>query len=95
MAVDGTPTFYKMQIANDENEVSDEATLYFDQQSQVISEMVDQFNGGIQMAQKTNAQATAAGADTNVPLGTVWFNTDVAKLQVKTAASTVETVTST
>lgn len=43
---------------------------------------------------KTSVQITALGADTAIPLGAIFFDTDVAKLKVKTAASTIETITS-
>jgi hypothetical protein len=47
----------------------------------------------VRVPNKTTAEITSLepGAD----LGSIWFDTDVAKLKVKTAAGTVETITST
>jgi len=50
-------------------------------------------NNGIQFPQFTTAQI-AALVPTSV-IGTVWFNTTLAKLQVLTAPGIVETITST
>lgn len=49
---------------------------------------------GLQFPQKTTAEITAYASDTSVPNGTAWFDTDVSKLKVKTAAGTIETITS-
>lgn len=50
-------------------------------------------NNGVVMPSKTAAEITAL--QPNAALGTLWFNTDLAKLQVKTAAGVIETITST
>lgn len=49
-------------------------------------------NNGIQFPQFTTAQITALAP--NSAVGTVWFNTTLAKLQVLTAPGVVETITS-
>lgn len=49
---------------------------------------------GIVAPSFTTAQIAAFGADATIPNGSMWFNTTLAKLQVKTAASTIETITS-
>jgi len=50
-------------------------------------------NNGVIMPNMTTALIT--GLEPNSSLGTVWFNTDLAKLQVKTAPGVIQTVTST
>lgn len=50
-------------------------------------------SNGLLAPQKTTAEITTLEPD--VPIGTIWFDTDVAKLKVKTAAGVVETITST
>ena len=50
-------------------------------------------NNGVIMPSKTTAEITALEPDSSV--GTVWFDTDIAKLKVKTANGVVETITST
>lgn len=49
-------------------------------------------NDGVNFPQKTTAEITALEPD--APIGAVWFNTSLAKLQVKTANGVVETITS-
>lgn len=101
MAVEGFPEFYQMPWVQQDGELTDQAALYHDQLSQVVSLIIDELNsiidvnsGGVIMPSNTAAEITGFGADANVPLGTVWFNTDTSKLQVKTAAGTIETITS-
>lgn len=50
-------------------------------------------NNGVVLPSQTTAQITTLQPD--AALGTVWFNTDLAKLQVKTASGVVQTITST
>lgn len=49
-------------------------------------------DNGWTVPQRTTAQITAI--EPNMPLGTLWFDTDIAKLKVKTATGVVETITS-
>ena len=51
-------------------------------------------NDALKMPQKTTAEITAFASDTSIPNGSVWFDTDVSKLKVKTASGTIETITS-
>lgn len=51
-------------------------------------------NDALKAPQKTTAEITAFASDTDIPNGTIWFDTDVAKLKVKTASGTIETITS-
>jgi hypothetical protein len=50
-------------------------------------------NNGVQFPQFTTSEISALVP--NAVVGTVWFNTDSAKLQVLTAPGVVETITST
>lgn len=95
MAITGIPTFYDMPYTQDNGNLTSGAMLYNDQLFQVVNTIVNQVNDGLEVPQKTGAQITAFGTDTTVPNGTIWFNTDSAKLQVKTASGTIETITST
>jgi hypothetical protein len=94
MAVSNLPLFFNMLYTQENGSLTANAHLYNDQLSQVLQQIVEQMNNGFQMPQKTTAQITAYGADASVPVGTTWFNTSLAKLQVKTAAATIETITS-
>jgi hypothetical protein len=51
-------------------------------------------NEALKAPQKTTAQITAFASDADIPNGTIWFDTDDAKLKVKTASGTIETITS-
>lgn len=82
------PPFYDMNWLQEDGRLSADAVLYLDQTFQSINKM----NNGMQMPIKTTAQI--ATLEPSVPVGSVWFNSDVAKLQVKTAAGVIETVTS-
>lgn len=93
MPVTPAPTFYKMQWSEDGKPMSGDAHLYFDQQGQTIEQITNQFNTGIVVTPKTTAEIAAL--EPTAPIGTTWFNTTLAKLQVKVAAGTIETVTST
>jgi len=93
MAFVNLPTFYTMKYVENDGNLTSEAQLYNDQFWQSISPVVDSFINGIQFPNKTTAEVTAIEPDS--PVGTVWFNTSLAKLQVKTASGTIETITST
>lgn len=94
MSVSRVPPFFNMNYTDDNGNLTANAHLYNDQLSQVLQQIIEQMNNGIQMPQKTTAEIAAYGTDINVPNGTIWFDTDIAKLKVKTAAATIETITS-
>jgi len=50
-------------------------------------------NDGLKPPKKTTAEITTLEPDASI--GTIWFNTTLSKLQVKTADGTVQTITST
>ena len=94
MSIYRFPPFYNMVYTDKDGNLTDEALLYNDQLNQSLQQVGFNFNFGLAPPQKTTAEITVLAADTNVPLGAQWFNTDLAKLQVKVAAGTVETITS-
>lgn len=65
---------------------------YNDQLNQALLNGVGQ--NGFTISQLTTAEITTLASDDNIPLGTTFFDTDVAKLKVKTATGVVETITS-
>lgn len=70
-----------------------ESHLFFDQQSQVIKEVTDMFNVAMVVPSKTTAEIT--NLEPSAQVGSIWFDTSVGKLKVKTASGVVETITST
>jgi hypothetical protein len=82
-----------MTWSTKEGEMASESHLFFDQQSQVVNEVADMFNVAMVAPSKTTAEITALEPDAQV--GALWFNSTLGKLQVKVAAGTIETVTST
>lgn len=88
------PIFYNMKYVDDKGYLSPEASLYNDGLWQTLDQLSDVLKNGFQVTQATAAQITSYGNDTNVPVGTMWFDTGIAKLKVKTAAGTIETITS-
>jgi len=65
--------------------------LYNDQLNQALNQGLG--INGIQATQATTAQITAR--EPLAAVGSIWFDTTLSKLVVKTAASTIETITST
>jgi len=96
MAIGGFPDFYDMVYTDSEGNLTSDAHLYNDQFNQVMNLLLNAYNqnfdSGVVMPSKTTVEITAL--EPSASLGTVWFNTTLAKLQVKTAAGTVETITS-
>jgi hypothetical protein len=86
------PPFFDFVYTNKDGSLTPNAKLYNDLTSQVLSQ---NFNVGIQLPIKTTAQIAAYASDANIPVGTLWFNSTLSKLQFKTGAGTLETVTST
>ena len=98
MTIEALPEFIDMQISENNGDLTPDALLFFDNAFQTLTEVIDLVNtyvtvDGLTAPSKTSAQITALEPDAAV--GTIWFNTDLSKLQVKTATSTVETITST
>jgi len=107
MTIQMLPVFYDMDFTEKDGHLTSDAYLFHDQTFQalniaiillntIVNSTIDNgliTNNGIQFPQYTTAQITAIAA--TAALGTVWFNTDIAKLQVLTATGVVETITST
>ena len=87
------PPYYSMKITEDNKKSSSEFDLYNDQLWQSLNAVVNQFNNGIVAPSYTTAEIVALEVDASI--GTIWFNSTISKLQVKTAAGTIETITST
>lgn len=101
------PPFYDMLYTTKEGRLTPQAHSHNDQTFQVLNNSVSLMNSAIQsnisnnnvsfdglmFPLKTTAEITTL--QPNAAVGTVWFNTTLAKLQVKTAPGVVQTITST
>lgn len=58
------------------------------------SNQSDYINQGVVVPNFTTTEINAFAADSDTPLGSIWFNTSTAKLQVLTAPGVVQTITS-
>lgn len=94
MTIANLPTFYSMRFTEDDGSLTGDSNLYLDQSFQTLNQIVNFFNQGLQTPQKTTAEIAVYATQAAVPNGTIWFNTTISKLQVKTAAGTIETITS-
>lgn len=89
------PPFFNMQYTDDKGNLTVNAQLYNDLTYQILSQIVEYFNTGLQLPRATTAEILVYLNDVNIPIGTLWFNTSSAKLVFKTGTGTFETVTST
>jgi hypothetical protein len=108
MTVPTLPAFFDMYYTEKNGKLTADGYLYNDQLFQALNLAVILLNGFISSAIINNtivnngiappsfntAQITEFGADVTIPNGTMWFNTTLAKLQVKTASGVIETITS-
>jgi hypothetical protein len=92
MSVPRLPPFFDMIYTNSDGTMTQDAHLYNDQMFQSLNVVVNYFNDGVQFPSKTTAEITSL--EPNSSVGTIWFNTTLSKLQVKTASGTIETITS-
>tara|TARA_R110000868_G_scaffold280618_7_gene541015 strand:+ start:234 stop:524 length:291 start_codon:yes stop_codon:yes gene_type:complete len=86
------PPFHMMQYTDKDGNLTQYATLYNDIMNQILRQVAEFFNDGVQMPIKTNAEIAAYAADTAVPVGTMWFSSTDSRLKVKTAAGTIQTL---
>jgi hypothetical protein len=107
MTIPTLPPFFDMYYTEKNGKLTADGYLYNDQMFQalnlaviLLNDLVNSaiingniINNGVQFPQFTTVQITAL--EPNSANGTVWFNTTLAKLQVKTASGVVETITST
>jgi hypothetical protein len=84
------PPFINVQFTNKEGYLTPAMQFYNDQLNQALANAIGA--NGFQNTQATTAQITAI--EPEVPVGTVWFDMNAAKLKVKTADGVVETITS-
>lgn len=103
MSVSRTPIFIDMQyVETKDGSLTANSLLYNDELNQSLRQVTDQMNDGLQMPNATTAQIVIYRDDISVPIGTMWFNTNLAKLQVKTlqfdplgpTPGVIETITS-
>jgi len=109
MSIPNLPVFFDMKYTNDKGELTPDAFLYNDNMFQTLNVAVFLLNSivsslvasdgtitnqGLTVPNKTTVEIAAFGVDTDIPLGAIYFDTDIAKLKVKTAASTIELITS-
>jgi len=106
MSIPTLPAFFDMYYTEKDGRLTADGYLYNDQMFQALNLAVIVLNGlinsaiingvivnnGVQFPQFTTTQITAL--EPNATDGTVWFNTTLAKLQVKTASGVIETITS-
>lgn len=85
------PAFINAQYTDKDGFLTSAFQFYNDQLNQVLRQNLS--NDGYVFPSLTTAQITTV--EPSVPNGTVWFNTTLAKLQVKTATGIIETITST
>lgn len=88
------PVFFDMQYTDTKGNLTPNAKLFNDQTYQVLNIIINYFNNGLALPQATGTQITAYGNDTTVALGTLWFNSTTGKLNYKSAASTIQVITS-
>ena len=98
MALPNLPVFHDMSFTTGSGSLTPEAHSYMDSTFQTLNELVDQVNNGLIISNKTTAEIAELAP--TAKLGTMWFNTTLAKLQVLTVEQnlptpfTIETVTS-
>jgi|SRR6185503_3538302 len=109
MTIPNLPAFYDMKYTDDKGNLTSDAHLYNDEMFQtldmavfllnsIVSSLVNTANGtienlGVKFPNYTTAEIATLAADAEI--GTVWFDTDLAKLKVKTADPvTVQTIQS-
>lgn len=95
MTVPNLPPFHNMRYTDKDGNLTNESIEYNDQSFQTLNEVVNRVNNGWQFPGYTTADIAAFGADTDVPAGTVWFDTDLSVLKVKLGASVIHTIDTT
>ena len=106
MTIPALPVFFDMYYTEKDGRLTADGYLYNDQMFQSLNIAIVLLNSiinsnifnnqivnqGIQFPPYTSAEITAL--EPSALIGTVWFNTTLAKLQVKTASGVIETITS-
>jgi hypothetical protein len=86
------PVFYARQFTDKNGYMMPDTLSYMDNTFQTLNIIVNFFNKGVEMPRKTTAEIATLAPDK--PGGTVWFNTDTQKLQVKVDSGSIETIAS-
>lgn len=100
------PAFFDMYYTESSGKLTPDGYLYNDQMFQALNIMVIILNtivsssvnetsvtvDGLAPPSKTSAQITAL--EPSVGVGTMWYNSDLKKLQFKADAGVIETITS-
>lgn len=115
MTIPLLPAFYNMQYTDKDGRLTSDSLSYNDQTFQVVNDIVNVVNAitpttitggkvtvqGLLPPAYTNAQVTTLGFADNFPIGMMWYNSTLAKIQYKSAVnlvpplSTISTITST
>lgn len=107
MSLPDLQPYYTMQWCLEDGQLTAEAALFNDNVSQTMVRAIDLLNDIAQTNLVTNGitfdgliapsktTAEIAALEPNSALGTIWFDTNDAKLKVKTASGVVQTITST
>lgn len=107
MAIQSLPTFFDMVYSKPDGHLAPDGYLYNDQMFQALNALVILVNtivtstvsgasvtiNGIHPPSYTTAQIVAL--EPNVPAGTLFFNTTLKKMQLKTDTGIIETMIST
>jgi hypothetical protein len=90
--VQNLPPFFDFDYTNKDGGLTPNAKLYNDLTFQYLNQ---NFSFGMQIPNRTTDQIAVDLANVNIPIGTLWLNSDVTKLQFKTGTGMFETITST
>lgn len=90
--VQNLPPFFDFVYTNKDGSLTPNAKLFNDLTFQYLNQ---NFSFGMQIPNRTTAQIAIDLANINIPVGTLWLNSDITKLQFKTGTGTFETITST
>lgn len=100
------PAFYDMQYTDKDGKLSKDASLYMDQTFQVLNMVVELLNDAIMSEVRGNSftldgitpppksTVEITGLEPSASAGTIWFNSDIKKLQFKSDTGVVQTITS-
>lgn len=107
MAIQSLPGFFDMVYTKSDGHLAPDGLSYNDQMYQALNALVIMINmmvtstvsngtvvlNGVNPPSKTTAEITALLP--NVPVGSIWYNSNLKKLQFKADTAVVETITST
>jgi len=85
------PPFFDFVYTNKDGSLTPNAKLFNDLTFQFLNQ---NFSFGLQIPNRSTLEIADDLANVNIPLGTLWFNTNLSKLQFKSAPGVAETITS-